>query len=69
MRAAQILRDRAFPGLPVDAPISDTPIRFSESAAGIRTRAPQLGEHTDEILGALGYSAEAIAALRRDGVV
>src|SRR5262245_15949326 len=69
VRAAGILRDSAFPGLAVAAPISDTPIRFSETKAAIRTRAPQLGEHSEAILGELGYSADAIAALRRDGVV
>jgi crotonobetainyl-CoA:carnitine CoA-transferase CaiB-like acyl-CoA transferase len=28
-----------------------------------------LGEHTDDVLGELGYDAEAVAALRRAGVV
>jgi crotonobetainyl-CoA:carnitine CoA-transferase CaiB-like acyl-CoA transferase len=27
------------------------------------------GEHTDEVLGAVGYTAEQIAALRRSGAV
>lgn len=30
--------------------IVNTPLRFSEMNAGVRTGAPQLGEHTDEIL-------------------
>lgn len=30
--------------------IVNTPLRFSEMQAGVRTSAPQLGEHTDEIL-------------------
>jgi crotonobetainyl-CoA:carnitine CoA-transferase CaiB-like acyl-CoA transferase len=30
---------------------------------------PLLGEHTDSILGELGYSSETIAALHQDGVV
>jgi len=69
VRAAQILRDVDFPGLPVPAPISDTPVRFSASDAGIRTRAPLLGEHTDAILRALGYGDAELAALRGDGVI
>ena len=61
---ARILRDVDFPGLPVPAPISDTPVRFSESSAGIRARAPLLGEHTDAVLAELGYSEAEVAELR-----
>ena len=61
---ARILRDVDFPGLPVPAPISDTPVRFSESSAGIRARAPLLGEHTDAGLAELGYSEAEVAELR-----
>ena len=32
-------------------------------------RPPELGEHTDEILGELGLDAERIAGLRRDGAI
>lgn len=30
---------------------------------------PRLGEHTDEVLGELGYSAEDVARLREEGAV
>jgi crotonobetainyl-CoA:carnitine CoA-transferase CaiB-like acyl-CoA transferase len=53
-----------YPGLPKPAPVADTPVRLSETPGGIRERAPLLGEHTDEILGELGYDERAIAALR-----
>jgi crotonobetainyl-CoA:carnitine CoA-transferase CaiB-like acyl-CoA transferase len=33
------------------------------------TRAPEFGEHTDEVLASAGYPAEAIAKLRESGVV
>jgi crotonobetainyl-CoA:carnitine CoA-transferase CaiB-like acyl-CoA transferase len=43
--------------------------RFSRTPAEIRAGAPALGEHTEEILGELGYSAAEIVALRADGVI
>jgi crotonobetainyl-CoA:carnitine CoA-transferase CaiB-like acyl-CoA transferase len=58
-----------YPGLATAAPVPDLPIRFSTLPAGITSRPPTLGEHTDELLGALGYDTAAIAALRADGVV
>jgi crotonobetainyl-CoA:carnitine CoA-transferase CaiB-like acyl-CoA transferase len=45
------------------------PVRLSRSESGVRLRPPELGEHTAEILGALGYDSESIADLRRRGVV
>lgn len=36
-----------------------TPIRFSESTLDLKTAAPRLGEHTEEILGELGTRAAA----------
>jgi crotonobetainyl-CoA:carnitine CoA-transferase CaiB-like acyl-CoA transferase len=35
----------------------------------IRTSAPELGEHTDTVLGELGYSSADIESLRRDAVI
>jgi CoA:oxalate CoA-transferase len=45
------------------------PAKLSATPAQLRRPAPALGEHTDAVLGALGYSPEHIATLRRDGVV
>lgn len=49
--------------------IVNTPLRFSESAAGVRTRGPLLGEHTDTILTDFGFSAAEISGLRDAGAV
>ena len=43
--------------------------RLSGTPGRIRRPAPTLGQHTREMLGAIGYSAEQIAALAADGVI
>jgi crotonobetainyl-CoA:carnitine CoA-transferase CaiB-like acyl-CoA transferase len=58
-----------FPGLPHAASVPDLPVRLGVSGGGITRRPPQLGEHTDEILGSLGYTTVEIAGLREDGIV
>jgi formyl-CoA transferase len=45
------------------------PSTLSRTPASVRTPAPDVGEHTDEILGELGFSAHDVARLRRDKVV
>jgi formyl-CoA transferase len=45
-----------------------SPIKFSGFTPNI-TGAPLLGEHTDEVLTKLGYSADQIAKMRTDKVV
>ena len=41
--------------------------RFSATPTAIRSGAPALGEHTDEVLGEIGYSAAEIAGLWAEG--
>ncbi|ABK17215.1 CaiB/BaiF CoA transferase family protein [Syntrophobacter fumaroxidans] len=43
--------------------------RLSSTPGGIRSHAPELGEHTDRILCGLGYDSTEIERLRRQGVV
>lgn len=69
IRAAGLLRDTEYPGLPHPAPLAPTPVDLSETPGRFRHRAATLGEHTDAILAELGYDAEAIARLRAGGVV
>jgi formyl-CoA transferase len=44
------------------------PIKLSDSPAEVR-RSPLLGEHTEEVLAQLGYSAAELAALREANVI
>ena len=44
------------------------PIKMSDSATDV-TRSPLLGEHTDQVLAELGYSAEQVAELRSSGAI
>jgi crotonobetainyl-CoA:carnitine CoA-transferase CaiB-like acyl-CoA transferase len=45
------------------------PVKMSDTPATIQRPAPQLGQHTTEILGNLGYSTEQINELRDKGVI
>jgi crotonobetainyl-CoA:carnitine CoA-transferase CaiB-like acyl-CoA transferase len=46
-----------------------SPIKMSATPPDVHRRAPMLGEHTEEILGGAGFSADEIAALRRAGAL
>ena len=47
-----------------EIPVIGTPVKFSRMRPGARTPAPLQGEHTDQVLAELGYSADEISALR-----
>jgi crotonobetainyl-CoA:carnitine CoA-transferase CaiB-like acyl-CoA transferase len=69
IRAAALLADRDYPGLPRSAPLAPTPIDLGETPGRFRHRAPLLSEHTEAILGELGYRPGEIADLRTKGVI
>ena len=43
--------------------------RFSETVSEISAAPPNLGEHTEDVLSGIGYSAEDIGALREQRVI
>jgi CoA:oxalate CoA-transferase len=44
------------------------PVKLSETPGGVRTPAPLLGEHTAEVIGALGYRDQ-LGKLKQEGVI
>lgn len=69
VRDGGFFRELPHPGIECSVPIAETPFRLSETGVGPRGRSPSLGEHTDSILSALGYTNEEIEDLRRERVV
>ena len=69
IREAGLLAEREFPGIAGTLPLAPTPIDLSETPGTYRRRAPLIGEHTDDILTSLGYSAAEIAALHEEEIV
>lgn len=56
---------------PTAGPVKNigVPVKLSETPGRIRRPAPTLGQHTDEVLSEIGFTAEDIAALRAARVV
>jgi crotonobetainyl-CoA:carnitine CoA-transferase CaiB-like acyl-CoA transferase len=50
-------------------PIANFPISLSASPGEVRTRAPTVGEHTDDVLWSIGYGNDEIALLRKTKVI
>jgi|TARA_Y100000294_G_scaffold175758_1_gene196572 crotonobetainyl-CoA:carnitine CoA-transferase CaiB-like acyl-CoA transferase len=49
--------------------LADHPVRYSETPHSIRSVAPELGQHTEEVLLELGYTWEDISGLQDLGVI
>ena len=44
-------------------------IKLSDTPGRIRSLPPALGEHTEEVLLALGYNKQRISELRQEGII
>ena len=69
IKAMDFLQEMSFPGLKQPIPINTTPVKLSQTPGTIRQRTAELGEHTDEILDSLGYTADKISEMRKARVV
>lgn len=69
VQARRLLEPVAYPGGSRPVPVANVPLRMSETPAEVRRHAPLLGEHTDEILAALGFTRDEITAFRRNQVI
>jgi CoA:oxalate CoA-transferase len=50
--------------------VPGSPLKSTGSDAVPNTRAPQLGEHTEQVLGGLlGYDSDRLGRLRREGII
>ena len=68
VRHMEMIQAVPHPEIP-DLQLCGIPITFGRTPGAIQGPPPLLGEHTDLVLAELGYSAERIASLRRQGVV
>ena len=64
----ELLATVEYPGVG-EVRVVGVPARFSRTPGTIRLGPPVVGQHTDEILGSLGYSADEIRRLREEGCV
>jgi crotonobetainyl-CoA:carnitine CoA-transferase CaiB-like acyl-CoA transferase len=69
VRARELLRPVEPPDGGEPVLLASTPLRLSETPAEVRRRAPRIGEHTEEVLGELGFASEEIAAFRAAGAI
>ncbi len=66
--AREMIATHTLPdGAPIDVP-GIVP-KLSETPGQTRWLGPKLGEHTDEVLTALGFDAAQLAALKADGII
>ena len=49
--------------------VTGFPVRLSANAPAIRRHPPRLGEHTEQVLHELGFSADDVAELQREGAI
>jgi alpha-methylacyl-CoA racemase len=69
VRAREMVVELDQPGAERPVRQLGTPVKLSRTPGGVHGPGPALGEHTREVLAALGYGADDIADLERSGAV
>jgi crotonobetainyl-CoA:carnitine CoA-transferase CaiB-like acyl-CoA transferase len=69
VRVRNMLVEIPQPGAAKPYAITNTPIKMTKTQGGIHSRAPLLGEHTDEILRDAGFSETEINELKQQGAI
>lgn len=69
IREAGAFHPVSYPGIAAPVPLVSPPVSLSRTPPVIERRPPLSGEHTDEVLGELGYSPERVTELRSRGIV
>ena len=69
VRAREMVVELDQPGAAEKVRQLGVPVKLSRTPGGVRDPGPPLGAHTDEVLSALGYSGEEVAALKESGAV
>ena len=69
VRQIGVFEPVGYPTAAAPVPLARYPVTLSATPGVIRSRAPELGEHTDEILAEVGYTAAEIGTLRAAGAV
>jgi len=67
--ARNLFQKVPYPNIKDPVPIVVSPLELSDNPGQIKTRAPLLGEHTNQILEELGYSEEEVSNLRDKRIV
>jgi crotonobetainyl-CoA:carnitine CoA-transferase CaiB-like acyl-CoA transferase len=68
-RAREMVVELDQPGAEQPVRQLGVPVKLSRTPGGVHGPGPALGEHTDEVLAAAGYSDDEIAALKESGAV
>ncbi|HYI81460.1 MAG TPA: CaiB/BaiF CoA-transferase family protein [Thermoleophilaceae bacterium] len=69
VRAREMVVELDQPGAEKPVRQLGVPVKLSRTPGGVHAPGPALGEHTHEVLAALGYSDEQVAALEEAGAV